>query len=59
MTTITKLSRQALVFGAMALGACSFNIENPNTPDIIGENPNRSQVASTPSLSLGPPLTGA
>lgn len=45
--TITKLSRQALVFGAMALGACSFNIENPNTPDIIGANPNRSQVAST------------
>jgi starch-binding outer membrane protein, SusD/RagB family len=45
--TITKLSRQALVFGAMALGACSFEIENPNTPDIIGANPNRSQVAST------------
>jgi starch-binding outer membrane protein, SusD/RagB family len=45
--TTTKLSRQALVFAAMALGACSFNIENPNTPDVIGADPNRSQVAST------------
>jgi hypothetical protein len=31
----------------MGSGACSFDIANPNTPDIIGENPNRSQVAAT------------
>jgi hypothetical protein len=47
MTTITKLSALALVLGVMGSGACSFDIENPNTPDIIGENPNRSEVAAT------------
>lgn len=47
MTTNAKLSRLALVFGVMATGACSFNIENPNTPEVIGENPNRSEVAAT------------
>ena len=47
MTTITKLSALALVLGVMGTGACSFDIANPNTPDIIGENPNRSQVAAT------------
>jgi len=47
MTTITKLSRLALVLGVVAAGACSFDIANPNTPDIIGEDPNRSEVAAT------------
>jgi hypothetical protein len=47
MTTITKLSALALVLGVMGTGACSFDIANPNTPDIIGDNPNRSQVAAT------------
>jgi hypothetical protein len=47
MTTITKLSALALVLGVIGTGACSFDIENPNTPDIIGPNPNRSEVAAT------------
>jgi starch-binding outer membrane protein, SusD/RagB family len=47
MTTITKLSALALVLGVIGSGACSFDIENPNTPDIIGANPNRSEVAAT------------
>jgi starch-binding outer membrane protein, SusD/RagB family len=47
MMTTTKLSALALVLGVMGSGACSFDIANPNTPDIIGENPNRSQVAAT------------
>jgi len=47
MTTHAKLSHLALVLGAIGAGACSFNIDNPNTPDVIGENPNRSEVAAT------------
>jgi hypothetical protein len=47
MTTNAKLSRLALVLGVMATGACSFDIQNPNTPNVIGENPNRSEVAAT------------
>jgi starch-binding outer membrane protein, SusD/RagB family len=47
MTTTTKLSALALVLGVIGSGACSFDIENPNTPDIIGPNPNRSEVAAT------------
>jgi hypothetical protein len=47
MTTTTKLSRQVAVAVAMVVGGCSFDISNPNTPDIIGENPTRPQVAAT------------
>jgi starch-binding outer membrane protein, SusD/RagB family len=47
MTTITKLSRQALVALAVVAGGCSFDIANPNSPNIIGENPTRSEVAAT------------
>jgi starch-binding outer membrane protein, SusD/RagB family len=47
MTTTMKLSRLALVLGAVGVGACSFDIENPNSPDIIGQNPTRSEVAAT------------
>jgi starch-binding outer membrane protein, SusD/RagB family len=45
MTTLTKLSRLAF---AVALGssACNYDIANPNSPNIIGENPNRSEVAA-------------
>jgi hypothetical protein len=46
MTTLTKLSRAALVLGVLAGGACSFDITNPNTPNVIGPDPNRSQVAA-------------
>jgi hypothetical protein len=37
----------ALVLGVIGAGACSFDIANPNTPDVIGDNPNRSEVAAT------------
>jgi starch-binding outer membrane protein, SusD/RagB family len=47
MTTITKLPALALVLGVLGSGACSFDVANPNTPDIIGEDPNRSEVAAT------------
>jgi hypothetical protein len=47
MTTTTKLSALALVLGVIGSGACSFDIENPNTPDIIGPNPNRPDIAAT------------
>jgi hypothetical protein len=47
MTTITKLSRQTLVALAVVAGGCSYDIANPNSPDIIGQNPTRSQVAAT------------
>lgn len=46
MTPITKLSRLALALMTIGLGACDFNIANPNSPEIIGANPNRSQVAA-------------
>jgi len=47
MTTNMKLSRLALAALALVAGGCSFDITNPNSPDIIGQNPNRSQVAAT------------
>jgi starch-binding outer membrane protein, SusD/RagB family len=47
MTTTLKLSRLALVALAVAAGGCSFDIANPNTPDVIGQNPSRSVVAAT------------
>ena len=47
MTTNMKLSRLALAALALVAGGCSFDISNPNSPDIIGQNPNRSQVAAT------------
>ena len=47
MTTTLKLSRLALVALAAAAVGCSFDIQNPNTPDVIGENPSRSVVAAT------------
>jgi hypothetical protein len=47
MTTITKLPRRALVVLALVTGGCSFDISNPNTPDVIGPDPTRSQVAAT------------
>jgi hypothetical protein len=32
---------------ALATASCSFDITNPNSPTIIGENPTRSEVAAT------------
>jgi starch-binding outer membrane protein, SusD/RagB family len=46
MTPILKTFHPVLLLGALAMGACDFNIENPNSPNTIGENPNRSEVAA-------------
>jgi starch-binding outer membrane protein, SusD/RagB family len=46
MTTLTKLSRTALLLGVLVTDACSFDIANPNSPNVIAENPNRSEVAA-------------
>ncbi len=37
-----------LLLGVLAAGACDFDIStNPNSPDTIGENPSRAEVAGT------------
>jgi hypothetical protein len=46
MTPILKLSRLALILSMIGGVACDFEISNPNSPDIIGENPTRSEVAA-------------
>jgi hypothetical protein len=46
MTPTSKLLSLALVLATLGTGGCDFDIENPNSPDIIGENPNRSEVAA-------------
>jgi hypothetical protein len=46
MTTHTKLSGAALVLGLLTGSACSYDIANPNSPNVIGENPNRSEVTA-------------
>jgi hypothetical protein len=46
MTTLTKLSRLVSVVALVGSSACDFDIANPNSPNIIGENPNRSEVAA-------------
>ena len=47
MTTILKLPRLARVALVITVAGCSFDIQNPNTPDVIGDNPSRSVVAAT------------
>lgn len=47
MTPLVKVSRLVLALIAVGGVACSFDIANPNSPDIIGENPNRSEVAAS------------
>ncbi|HYF40734.1 MAG TPA: RagB/SusD family nutrient uptake outer membrane protein [Gemmatimonadales bacterium] len=47
MTPIYKQTRLALALVAFGGAACNFDIANPNSPEIIGENPNRSQVAAS------------
>jgi len=46
MTPTRKLSRLALALIVLGGTACDFTIANPNSPDIIGENPTRSEVAA-------------
>ena len=43
-----------LVSLLVVAGGCSFDIANPNSPDIIGQNPTRSQVAATATISTLP-----
>jgi hypothetical protein len=47
MTTTLKHSRLALMGLALTVAGCSFDIANPNTPDVIGPDPSRSVVAAT------------
>jgi starch-binding outer membrane protein, SusD/RagB family len=49
MTTLTKLFRLATVVALLSSSGCSFDIANPNSPNTIGENPNRSEVAAAAS----------
>jgi hypothetical protein len=46
MTPTTKLSSLAFLLATLGAAGCDFDIENPNSPDVIGENPNRSEVAA-------------
>jgi hypothetical protein len=43
MTTPLKF---LLVAATVIASACEFNVQNPNSPDPIGENPSREQVAA-------------
>jgi starch-binding outer membrane protein, SusD/RagB family len=47
MTTTLMRSRLAIMAFAIMSASCSFDIQNPNTPDVIGDNPSRSVVAAT------------
>jgi len=46
MTPTSKLFLLALALVTLPTGGCDFDIENPNSPDIISEDPNRSEVAA-------------
>ena len=46
MTPI-KLIRLAPALVILGVGACNYDIANPNSPNVIGENPTRSEVAAT------------
>jgi hypothetical protein len=41
-----KLTPIALAVAVIAIGACDYDIQNPNSPSVIGENPTPSQVAA-------------
>jgi starch-binding outer membrane protein, SusD/RagB family len=45
MTPI-KVTRLAFALAAASTGACDYDIANPNSPSVIGENPSASQVGS-------------
>jgi starch-binding outer membrane protein, SusD/RagB family len=42
----TKLNRVALAVVIFGAGACDYDIQNPNSPDVIGENPSAPQVGA-------------
>ena len=41
-----KATTPLLWLGLLSLGACEFNLTNPNTPLPIGDNPSRAEVAA-------------
>lgn len=45
MTTI-KLTPVALALVIVGAGACNYDIANPNSPSVIGENPSAAQVGA-------------
>ena len=45
MTTI-KLTRVVLALVVIGAGACNYDIANPNSPSVIGENPSASLVGA-------------
>jgi starch-binding outer membrane protein, SusD/RagB family len=44
--TPTKLAGAALTLTFFVSGACNYDIANPNSPSVIGENPSAAQVAA-------------
>ncbi len=46
MTPTIKLTRLALALLVLGGGACDYDIQNPNSPTLIGEDPTPSQVAA-------------
>ena len=44
--TTTKLTRVALALVVIGAGACNYDIANPNSPTVIGENPSPAQVGA-------------
>jgi hypothetical protein len=46
MTPTIKLTRVAVALLVLGAGACDYDIQNPNSPTVISENPTPSQVAA-------------
>ena len=44
--TPTTLRRSILLLSLLAAGGCDFDIANPNSPETIGEDPTRGEVAA-------------
>jgi starch-binding outer membrane protein, SusD/RagB family len=44
--TTTTLTRVALALVVIGAGACNYDIANPNSPTVIGENPSPAQVGA-------------
>jgi starch-binding outer membrane protein, SusD/RagB family len=44
--TPSKLTRMLLAVAMVEAGACNYDIANPNSPAVIGENPSASQVGA-------------
>jgi starch-binding outer membrane protein, SusD/RagB family len=44
--TTRKLTQVALAWAVITGGACNYDIANPNSPSVIGENPSPAQVGA-------------